>query len=354
VVLSLDPAGGGRAGKGAGTHRTAEAEVSGGAGVSLDGHIYRVTDREAFFLPVIAGGPPTEGYKPWADVEVLPWVVDPLLPIPLPGSPAMTHSDGSFSIPQPLPIPGLGDASDVRLGLRVNEGSLPYRPLYRSDLALTVDEAQSVELNIWLYPDTIEEKDGVAAGTVSKVVKGAGLPGNTTISASPSGLSFSGSRDGADIEFGISIRPDTSFDLGSFLDLMLASWNIDVGWPADWCTDAEDILVEIIKGLQGAGASMNGVALARMEALFEEQAKLPEKSGPKIAKEFFAKDVAVTFMDVKYPTKHSWGISNTSDQTIVVTADPCIGYPRHLTSDPNKRPPIKPVQLSRRLRPVLV
>ncbi len=317
--------------------------------MSIDGHVYRITDLELFFLPVLAGaGPPADGYKPWPGVEVRAWAVDTLLPIPLPGGSATTNTDGSFSIQQQLPNPGLGDSSDVRAALSISDGAFPYNPLYRSDLDLLVNEAESTELNVWLYPDTIPVEDGVSAGSVDGMVKGAGLPGNTTITAGPSGLAFSGSSDGANIEFGISIRPDTSFTLSSYLDLALASWHIDVGWPADWCTNAEDILVEIIAGLQGAGSSMNAAALSKLEGVFEEHIPLAE-----VAKTFFTSEVSVTFMDVGYPNHHSWSLSDTGDDTIVVTADPCIGYPLRLTSDPSKRHPIKPRRLSRTLRPVL-
>lgn len=318
--------------------------------MSLDGHIYRITDPFAFFLPIVNGqGPPSDGYKPWRGVEVRSWAVDTLLPIPLPGGAAVSRADGSFSIAQQPPNPGLGDPSDARLGLTVSDTAFPYRPLYRSGLDMTLSESQSAELNIWLYPDTVSATEGVSAGDVSEAVDGAGLPGDTTITASPSALAFSGSSDGAHVKFGISLIPDTSFELDRYLDLRLDSWDISVGWPADWCTNADDILVEIVNGLYNAGSSMNAAVLSKMESVFEEDVpSLP------LAKKFFGSQVSVTFMDVGYPTAHSWSVSSTEDETIVVTADPCIGYPRHLTSEPSKRPPVKPSRVSKPLRPVLV
>jgi hypothetical protein len=319
--------------------------------VSIDGHIYRITDPKGFFLPILDGqGPPREGYKPWCGVEVLSWAVDTLLPIPLPGGMAVSRADGSFSIAQQPPNPGLGDPSDARLGLTAFDTAFPYRPLYRSGLDMTLSEGQSAELNIYLFPDMLSPTQGASAGDVSEAVDGAGLPGDTTITASPSALAFSGSSLGAHVKFGISLIPDTSFELDRYLDLRLDSWDISVGWPADWCTNAEDILIDIHKGLYNAGSSMNDAVLAKMESVFKEE-ELPSLA---LAKKFFGSEVSVTFMDVGYPTPHSWSVSSTEDKTIVVTADPCIGYPRHLTSEPSKRPPLKLSRVSKPLRPILI
>jgi hypothetical protein len=327
----------------------------------FSGHVYKITDPTSFFLPILGGqqGPPQQGYQPWSGLEVRTWSVNDLIPIPLPGGSAQTQADGSFGITQPPPnatVPG-GTPSDVRFMLLVTEGSFPYRPLYRSDLSLSVGRAETTELNIYLLPETIDAKNGITAGNVSTVLKGSALPGNTQITASPSGLSFSGSQSGADVKFGISIVPDRSFNLSTFLDLALSSWNIHVGWPADWCTNADDILVEISTGLQGAAGSMNAAVLTDMEKFFAAQEGIPLGTGgaiPSIVKTFFNSDVSVTFMDVTFPTQHTWSISNTTDSTVVVTGDLCVGYPRHLSSDPSTIPVFEAIRLSRPLRPVLV
>jgi hypothetical protein len=59
-------------------------------------------------------------------------------------------------------------------------------------------------------------------------------------------------------------------------------------------------------------------------------------------------------MDVTYPTQYTWPLSNTTDSTVVITGDLCLGYPRHLSSDPSRVPVFAPLRLSRALRPVLV
>jgi hypothetical protein len=321
----------------------------------LTGHVYRITDPGAFFLPILAGErPPAEGYQPWSGLEVRTWSVNDLFPIPFPGGTAETGADGAFQITQapPDPVLGGGDGSpaDIRFALLVSEGSFPYRPLYRSDLSLSVEAAETTELNVWLLPETVDIKDGVSAGDVSGVLDGSGLPGNTHITAGPAGLSFSGSDSGADVEFGISITPDTSFDLSALLDLTLSSWNIDVGWPADWCTNADDILAEIVNGLQGAAGSMNRAVLQKLEAVFADLESLPVS----VVQTFFASDASVTFMDVTYPTPHTWPLSNTTDRTVVIAGDLCVGYPRHLSWDPSKVPVFEPIRLSRILRPVRI
>ena len=329
-------------------------------GPIFSGHVYQITDPLTFFSPILNGqpGPPQQGFQPWPGLEVRMWSVNDLIPIPLPGGSAQTQADGSFGITQPAPnatVPG-GTPSDIRFMLLVTEGSFPYRPMYRSDLSLSVGTAQTTELNIWLLPETIDAKDGISAGSVSSVLKGSALPGNTQITASPSGLSFSGSKSGADVKFGISIVPDRSFNLGTYLDLALSSWNIHVGWPADWCTNADDILVEIVNGLQAAAISMNTAVLTDMEQFFAAEEGLQRNDGTiaPLVKTFFNSDVSVTFMDVTYPTQHTWALSNTSDSTVVITADLCIGYPRRLSSDPSTIPVFELIRLSRALRPVLV
>jgi hypothetical protein len=220
-------------------------------------------------------------------------------------------------------------------------------------LSLSVEAAETTELNVWLLTEPVDVTDGVSAGRVSGVLHNSGLPGNTQITASPSGLAFAGSDSGADVKFGISITPDTSFDLNTLLDLRLSSWNIHVGWPADWCTNADDILVEIVRGLQDAGSSMNAAVLTKMETVFADLEQLPLPPPP-FVHTFFESDVSVTFMDVTYPTQYTWPLSNSTDSTVVVTGDLCIGYPRQLSSDPSKIPVFEARRLSRALRPVLL
>jgi hypothetical protein len=328
----------------------------------LTGRVYKVDvdDLATFFAPIVLGeGPPSQGYSPWPGVSVQPFFFAELLgwiPIPFAEAPVLTQKDGSFTIPDPSNlgvILGLsGEEQDVRIALTAREGDPPYSPLYRTDPELPLPEAQAKDLELWLVPYTLPDSDGATAAMVSSVVQGAGLPGNTQITAGPSGLSFKGSRSGVNLEFGVSIVPDISWDLSDYLDLVLASWNISVGFPADICSSAEDVLTEIRSGLQGAGASLNEKVFEQMESLIEQAS--PELTQG-LVKQFLQNEVSVTFMDVRYPTTYTWPLSSKDDATIVVLADPCIGYPRHLAADPTQTRPIpRPPRLSQILRPVLV
>lgn len=221
-----------------------------------------------------------------------------------------------------------GGPDDAYVSLSVNDGG---RHLYRSGL-FRLAEGDRRELDMYLYADTLPVSDGITAGSVSSVLGSSGLPGNTRITANPSGLSFKGSEGQVSLAFGISLTPDTSNDLDSFIDLTLSSWNISVDWPTSWVKSANDVLDDLRSGLAGAGSSVNDAVLTKMENVIETEDGLPSS----LASKFFGNEVSVTFMDVGYPTSHSWGIGDTGDQTVVITADPCLGYPRDFALDPIK------------------
>ena len=301
--------------------------------MSLDGHVYRITDPKAFFTPIVlGGGPPKNGFEPWAGVNVTASMYGKLfiVVVDYENLTTTTNAYGSFSIPDPPPYLEniFGGPGEAFVSLMCSQGN---RPLYRSGV-FSLAEGDQRELNIYLYPDTLSVNEGIAAGDVSGVLGGAGLPGNTRVTASPSGLSFSGSEGQVSLEFGIAIRPDTSNNLDAFLDLSLASWNISVDWPTSWFKSATDVLNDIRNGLAGAAGSVNDAVLAKMETIIETEDGLPSS----LANAFFETDVSVTFMDVWYPNQHSWGIGDANDQTVVVLADPCIGYPRDFSKDPVK------------------
>jgi hypothetical protein len=320
----------------------------------LNGHVYQVTNATECFGGILLGAPdtpPTDGFEPWEGVQVtlalesnvgglLGWI---LLFADLWGDQSRTlttAADGSFSFADPSPeqldeiaawagIPG-GEALSVQIW--VSQGTFPFQVIYRSDLSLTLDDADGKQLDIWLLPYSLPKGGGITAGMVSGVMTGTGLPGNTSITASPAGLSFSGSHKGADIQFGIGVLPDTSSDLDSFFDLSLLSWNIHVGWPADWCTTADDILGQIKSGVQNAGTGVNKtVTLMIQNTLAAAYPLIPVNN----ISNFTEKDISVTFNDVAY-IPYTWAASDTKDSTIVLVAQPVIGWPRSLSSDPTK------------------
>ncbi len=330
------------------------------ANVSLGGHVYRITDPTAFFLPLLMGASaPADAYQPWAGVHVTPWAVaDGPVVLPLTcGGAVMTGSDGGFRISRigdetAWLVSAFGGPSRVRLFLEASLASPPGGPLYRSDLDTTVAEAEDRELNIWLLPESLPGEGRITAGHVSDLVAGASLPLDTTITASPSGLSFCGSDAGVKLEFGFSLTPDTGRDLDSHLALTLVSWNLGADVCASARRSATSILARTRSGLQAAGSAMNAAVLSRMTTTFEQR----DGPSPSDTSAFFRSAVSVTFMAVRYPTQHSWPLVlfngpfptdfNTRDATVVVTADRCLGYPRHLASSPAKPSIAQPLNLS--------
>jgi hypothetical protein len=301
--------------------------------MSLEGAVYRITDAKTFFTPIVLGsGPPTTGYEPWPGVTVGASLWGKLLFFAVDYENLYTTTDrnGRFAIADPPAnlVNLFGGYNEAFVSLLLSDDG---RPVYRSGV-FPLAEGDQRELNIYLFPDELAVSDGIGAGDVSGVLGSSGLPGNTQITASPSGLSFNGSEGQVSIQFGISLTPDTSNDLNAFIDLTLASWNINVDWPTSWFKSATDVLNDIRSGLAGAASSVNSAVLAKMETIIETEDGLPSS----LAETFFNNDVSVTFMDVWYPTQYTWGIGDKDDSTVVVMADPCIGYPRNFSMDPIK------------------
>ena len=236
---------------------------------------------------------------------------------------SITGQDGSFSLAdQPFPSVWLTVTSRVPL---YRSGGIPHR------------QALSSELDIWLFPDTLPTSDGITAGTVSQQLSGRGFPGNTIIDSGAAltgsaGLTFAGSEGQVSLAFGINITPDLSQDLQTFLDINLNGWHINVGFPTDLGESADDVLNSIRSGLGTAATGLNATVLQQMQTILEAQEGLTAS----MAMTFLTQDVSVTFMDVNFPNQHSWGIGDTSDKTIVLTADPCIGFPRNLSASKAK------------------
>jgi hypothetical protein len=323
----------------------------------INGHVYQVTDAAECFGGMLLGGPdtpPTAGFEPWAGIQVqlnlwanvrgfLGLILEFM---DLEGEASRvttTAADGSFSFPDLsggqldaiaawAGKPG-GEALSVQVW--VIQGTFPFQVMYRSGLSITLDEAEGKELNIWLLPYSLPEKDGISAGTISGVMAGSSLPENTSITASPSGLWFSGSAGGIDGQFGIGVTPDWSSDLDSYFDLTLLSWNIDVGWPADWCTSAHHVLGEIRAGVQNAASGVNTAVSNKIISILEQN--YPSISEEDIGN-FVSNDVSITFTNLAYPgIPYTWLASNKSDGTIVLTAQPVIAWPTSFSADPRKR-----------------
>lgn len=292
--------------------------------MSITGVVNLVNDPTAFFLPIVLGtGKPTSGFAPSKSSGVVVMMIAdlqpvPILPpIPIPFVANVSAVNGSFTLPD-IPAPLLPFIKQVSINLTVHG-----RPLYRIERFPTTHTTDK-HLEIFVYQPAIPSTDGVTAGQISTGLASAGLPGNTTLSANPWGLGVVGSSSGADIQFGIQLVPDTSPNLSVFFDLALDGWNIHVGWPADWCTSADDILNKIRSALQTSGSTANNLVSGTITKAFEGP---PLNLSAAITQKLLDA-VSIQFVTMSLPNKHTWPLSNHSDKTIVVVPQLTLGFPR--------------------------
>ena len=219
--------------------------------------------------------------------------------------------DGSFAL-------ATNPSSAHYLALSV---SLNGQPLYRS--AFFLQSQSPADAEIYLYQPSVPASANFTAGQMSKVIAGNGLPSNTMLSTTPWGLSVSGTQSQASLQFGIHITPDTSHNLGLFVDLALNGWNIHVGWPETWCKSADTILSQIRSGLQTSDSSANQSILAQIQQALEgAPLNLPEA----VANALLAA-VSVQFSSLVFPAPYTWALSNQADTTAVLVPQLVLGYP---------------------------
>jgi hypothetical protein len=288
--------------------------------MAITGRVNLITDQNKFFAPIVLGeGKPTSGFAPFTkhsfDVMLMGWLPSPL-PVPLPIFENVDTVNGSFALPE---FPGSLNIDDVSISL-----SHGGRPFYRSQ-KFKYARAKEGGLDIYLYQPSLPPSDGISAGTISQALSGSKLPGNTKLTAKPWGLGVAGSEGQADVQFGVGVVPDSSSDLGLFVDLQLNGWNIHVGWPQDWfCPDADDILASIKTALQKDDSKINGFIKTQIDQILEK----PPVSLSSTVANILLDHVSVTFTTIVFPSAHVWGLSNTTDKTIVMSVHPTLGYPR--------------------------
>ncbi len=285
--------------------------------MSINGQVNLINNPTKFFAPIIlGGGKPTSGFAPSKDSGFVVKMTGLLLGIfPMAVSTTVSTVNGTFTLPSfPAALPAI---TEVWVNLTLNG-----RPFYRSGMFPIAHASHGLE--IYLYQPPVPESDGVTAGQISTGLSSAGLPGNTTLSANPWGLGVVGSKSGADIQFGIQLVPDTSPDLGIFFDLALDGWNIHVGWPADWCTSATDILNSIRSALQTSGSKANKLVSGTITKAFEGP---PLNLNATITQKLLD-SVSIQFVNMSLPNKHTWALSDETDKTIVVVPQLTLGYPR--------------------------
>jgi hypothetical protein len=286
--------------------------------MAITGRVNRITDQTAFFTPIVGGtGKPTSGFAPLTKesftVTMIGWLPAP--PLYFPFFANVDTVNGSFALAE---FPGSLDVDDVSISL--SHGS---RPFYRSR-KFKYARAKEGGLDIYLYQPILPRSDGIAAGAISQALSGSSLPGNTTLTASSWGLGVAGSEGQADIQFGVNIVPDTSFDLGLSVDLQLNGYNIQVGWPTDWCTSPDDILNSIKSALNTDDSQVNGFIKKQILQMLQK----PPVGLPGTLANTLLDRVSITFTTIVFPNSHTWGLSNTTDKTIIMAVHPTLGYPR--------------------------
>ena len=293
--------------------------------VSIKGAIHTITDPTAFFAPIILGGAGHGGgFVPTKSsgisVILMGWMqILPGFPaMPLPFAATASPTDGSFSLPD---IPASLNSFVQNVSFLV---TVHGKPFYRSGLFPRAHLSPEKTFDIFVFQPTIPSSDGVSAGLISSGLAGGGLPGDTVLTANPWGISVVGDKSGADIDFGIQLTPDTSPNLGVFFDLALHNWNIQVGFPADWCTNADAILAQIKSALQTDNSKANQLVAGTITKAFEGP---PLNLSAAVTQKLLAA-VSIQFTSLSLPNKHTWPLSNTSDKTIVVVPQLTLGFPR--------------------------
>jgi hypothetical protein len=288
--------------------------------MSINGQVNQITNQLEFFGPILGGSSanPTSGFAP---LTGQPFQITML---GISGSTPHDHriltvninpENGTFVLPE---FAATSDIIEVAFNL-THIG----QPFYRSRM-VNYARAKEGGLNIYLLQPVLPPSDGISAGAVSQALAGANLPGNTTLSANPWGIGVVGSKSGADIQFGIKVVSHTSTNLLIFVELALENWNIHVGFPADWCTSAHDILTQIRAALVGETGPLNVFVKNQILQILQ---KPPIGLSAALANALF-NHVSITFSSIVFPNKHTWPLSNTNDGTIVMSVHPTLGFPR--------------------------
>jgi len=285
----------------------------------ITGGINLINNLVEFFLPILDGANPTTGFTPHTGSS---------FQITMTGfnraenkvvsttKPTNSNPDnGSFQLPE---FPTALNVTDVWLSV-----SHTGQPFYRSQ-EFEYARAKQGALSIFLYQPQLPPSDGVTAGVISSALSGAKLPGNTKLTTTPWGINVVGSQSGADIQFGIKLVGDTSSNLAIFADLSLENYNVHVGFPADCKTNAHDIVNQIKSSLQSEGSQVNGLIIQQILKIMENP---PISLSPQLASKLFNL-VSIIFSSVVFANNHTWPLSDTTENTVVLNVSPVVGWPR--------------------------
>jgi hypothetical protein len=201
--------------------------------------------------------------------------------------------------------------------------------LYRSD-EFSLARAQRGGLDIYLFQPgqrDLNQSDpvNVTAGTISQALAAAAssLPGNTTLTANPWGLSFAGTQQGATIQFGVSLVPWTTIPIKVFLQLALHNYKINVGLPAGCKETAKGLLAQIKAELGKENTAVNLFIRSQLVELIKQQGLDAANTNKLIDKL-----VSITFKSIVFPNSHIWPLGDTQDMTTVMTLNPVVGFPQ--------------------------
>jgi len=274
-----------------------------------------------FFLPILSGSNPTAGFAPFTGTSFQITmtgfnrsenkVVSTTKPI------NSNPANGSFELNE---FPTALNVTDVWLNV-----SLVGQPFYRSQEFEYARAKKGETLSIFLFQPQLKPSDGVTAGVISSALSSAkGLPGDTKLTTTPWGINVVGSQSGADIQFGIKVVADTSSNLALLADLSLENYNVHVGFPADCKTNAHDIVLQIKSSLQSEGSHANGVITNQIVKILENP---PVSLTPELAAKLFNL-VSFTFSSIVFANNHTWPLSDTTDNTVIMNVSPVVGWPR--------------------------
>jgi len=286
----------------------------------IKGEINLVNNLVEFFLPILSGTNPTAGFAPFTGTSFQITmtgfnrsenkVVSTTKPI------NSNPSNGSFELNE---FPTALNVTDVWLNV-----SLVGQPFYRSQ-EFAYARAKLGGLSIFLFQPQLKPSDGVTAGVLSSALSASkGLPGNTKLSTTPWGINVVGSQSGADIQFGIKVVGDNSSNLAIFADLSLENYNVHVGFPADCKTNAHDIVNQIRSSLQSEDSHANGTILNLILKILENP---PVGLSAELASKLLNL-VSFTFSSIVFANNHTWPLSDTTDNTVIMNVSPVVGWPR--------------------------
>src|SRR5262249_11734661 len=86
------------------------------------------------------------------------------------------------------------------------------------------------------------------------------------------------------------------------IDLGLEGWNIHVGFPADWCTIAQDILNQTRAALGSERAQVNVFVKGQILQILQ---KPPVNLNPAQPSALLNR-VSISFSSITFPNKHTW------------------------------------------------